>query len=322
MKKSARMLLATIVCLRLVLCGGPVSAAPERPELTFAVLSDIHVTSGNEQARRKLERALQDLDQIDPAADALVINGDLGDGRPEDYEALSRIMARVPHPKALFYTIGNHEFYKAWYDGTGRWSYGTFPNGETEISSIRRFLQLTGEREVYYDRWLAGYHFIFLGTEHYLQSGPGYGETAALLSEAQLEWLRRKLAEKHAPNRPVFVFLHQPTNVALAETGNLSQQKLHAILSRYPEVMLFNGHTHYALGQPGTIRDGRYVTLNSASVYEPLNKNGEPAGEDASQGFYVQVYPGRVTVKGRDFASRQWMAEAQFLIRFPHKKAG
>ena len=97
---------------------------------------------------------------MNPNLDALVINGDLGDGRSDDYAMLNSILQKYPLPKTVYYTLSNHEFYKAYY--------------------------------------IQGYHFIFLGSEQYRQSDPANYEDA-WLSSAQLSWLQKKLQENYFP---------------------------------------------------------------------------------------------------------------------------
>ncbi|WP_027415854.1 hypothetical protein [Aneurinibacillus terranovensis] len=79
---------------------------------------------------------------------------------------------------------------------------------ETEQDSIRRFLDFAGYHQLFYDKWIKGYHFIFLGSEQYRQSNP-YNYEDAYLSDEQLDWLRTKLKEGDR-KRPTFIFLHQP----------------------------------------------------------------------------------------------------------------
>ncbi|UUZ89946.1 metallophosphoesterase [Paenibacillus sp. P25] len=172
--------------------GGRQGKAEDKPLLTFPVLSDVHVQDNDKLSQTKFKSALNDLNNVNPNADALVMNGDLTSGLPEDYSRLEKLMNQSPHPKNTFYTIGNHEFYKAWYDADRKWSPDTFPNGETEQASINRFLQFAGKSSVYYDETIKGYHFIFLGSERYQQSDPSNNEDA-FLSPEQLNWLKATL---------------------------------------------------------------------------------------------------------------------------------
>ncbi|WP_165452663.1 metallophosphoesterase family protein [Paenibacillus thalictri] len=297
--------------------AGAGHAGAAEPLLAFPVISDVHAQSFDELAAQKLQAALADLNEVNPQADALIVNGDLGDGSPRDYAALSRILQKTPHPRTLFFTIGNHEYYQAWHDQSGKWNMPAFPNGETEAASIRRFLQLTGEPTVYYDKWLNGYHFIFLGSERYRQSDSQMGEDA-YLSAGQLEWLQERLQAGGEPAKPVFVFLHQPLPDTVsgsgAERGVVQHRELAAILGRYPQVILFSGHTHARLGMAQTMVRDRFTMIGSSSVYEPYDDDGQrvPQKLRSSEGLYVEVYEDRVMLRGRDFTHQKWIPEVQF----------
>jgi len=43
--------------------------------------------------------------------------------------------------------------------------------------------------------------------------------------------------------------------------------------------------------------------------------------EQSSQGLYVEVYDDKVLIKGRDFAKKAWVQEAQYCIEFPARTA-
>lgn len=293
-----------------------------KPALTFDVISDIHVQKWNTVSHDKLKRAMIDLQKAEPDAQALVINGDLGDGMPGDYETLRRLIGSLPHPAPLFYNIGNHEYYKAWHDTDGYQS-NSFPNGETEQASQQRFLDFAGRKKLYEDAWVSGYHFIFLGSEHYLQFDPNVRE-GAWLSDDQLAWLEKTLADREKPDKPIFVFLHQPLpgTVAGSQTyGNIrsviQHERLRAILEKHPQSILFSGHTHWELRSERTVWRNGFTMVNSSSVYEPYNEADVAYDQeyDRSEGLTVEVYEDRVIIRGRDFANGAWIPEAQFELK-------
>jgi len=289
-----------------------VVAEQEKPILIFQVISDVHLVT--ESAVKKLRNALHDLQVAAPKSDALIINGDLGNGREVDYAALRHIIRNDDHPKLVYYTIGNHEFYKAWYSDVNKWSMDSFPNGETDTASIGRFLKMIGEKKVYYDRWIKGYHFMMLGSEHYRQTDSSIGEDA-YLSEEQLTWLDSKLAEDKSNSRPVFLFLHQPIPQTVSGTyaanyrGVVQHQTLKDILAKHPNVMLFTGHTHRELKLPDRVVHQPFAMINSSSVFEPWTSNDKPvpANLGSSEGLVVEVYKDHVQIRGRDFRNHKWI---------------
>ncbi|MDQ1911023.1 metallophosphoesterase [Paenibacillus sp. GD4] len=327
MKRSLVPALSFFLLLTALLTAPPTVMAESlrKPRLTFAVISDIHVQSWDKESVRRFRQALEDLHKAAPGSSALIVNGDTGNGFPEDYSTVQRTIAAHLHWPHVFYTIGNHEFYKAWHRGK-QWSEASFPNGETEEASVGRFLQLTGEPRVYYDRWLQGYHFIFLGSERYRQSDPGNGEDA-WLSDEQLGWLRSKLQDdaQKEPQRPVFLFLHQPlqgTVSGSSERGVVQLEELRSILRKHPQVLLFSGHTHFELDKPDmVIRGDSVTTVNSSSVRAPFKAAREPFAdsEDESEGIVVQVDPDEVSIRGRSFKRHSWITGADSMVPLQNK---
>ncbi|UQZ81501.1 Calcineurin-like phosphoesterase [Paenibacillus konkukensis] len=318
--------------LGILMVNAPQAAAkPEegtKPLLTFPVLSDLHVQAWNRASHTKLARALADLHTLNPAADALVLNGDLTDGRQRDYDKLSELLRQVPHPPQILSSIGNHEFYQSWHGPSSRWNKEGFPNGETEQASISRFLKFTGEKKVYYTKNIRGYDFIVLGSERYRQSDADYLEDA-YLSDEQLAWLRTELQRLSLSGKPVFVFLHQPLPNSVSGTSGccvnsrsvIQHEELKKLLAAYPQIILFSGHTHLELKLQRTlVRDG-FVMVNSSSVEQPWTEDergtGKPLGPEASEGLYVEVYASKVIIRGRDFHKQRWIPEAEFTVQVP-----
>lgn len=279
----------------------------------LAVISDIHVRHNSQVAQDRFKNALDDLTQkIRPKPDAIVINGDLGDGTPEDYATVKRIVqdalstSRIKIP--LFYTIGNHEFYNAYHHPhTDSWSPETFPNGENDTKAIERFLQFTQREKVYMDTYIKGYHLIFLGSEKSAMSENKIGDKA-YLSDEQLNWLRLKLRENYIPGKPIFVFLHQPI-VTTPDYKNhfiVQQEELNDILSQYPEVINFSGHLHLELGSKASVIQNIFTQYNDSSTARTLDMQYRLV-PNKSEGLYVEVFPDKVNVRGRDFLKKEWV---------------
>ncbi|MVO98154.1 metallophosphoesterase family protein [Paenibacillus lutrae] len=327
LRKTFLSAVLSLSLLAVAVIPSAVGAIPgeEKPLLTFPVLSDIHIQSWDPRSHQKFKAALADLRTIDPEADALVINGDLTNGMPADYAKLSELMKENPHPRKVFYTMGNHEFYKAWMDKDGSWNADAFPNGETEQASIGRFLRFSGGKKVYGDEVVNGFRFIFLGSEQYRQSDPSNLEDA-WLSVEQLEFLKASLRKGAASGKPVFVFLHQPLPGTVSGTSFccvnnraiVQHEELTKILSAYPQAILFSGHTHWELKLPGTLVRNKFTMVNSSSVFQPWTDNGNGGeiltGPEESEGLYVEVYKDKVSIKGRDFYRQRWISEAEFTI--------
>jgi Icc protein len=275
----------------------------------FQVISDTHVRADDDHLyNRHLELALQDIAASDyaTASSGIMHVGDITDhGLAEEYEALQRILAKHHEGlPAIRYTVGNHDV------ALGKWAY-----------RIASYESVTGMSGTYHDHWINGYHFIFLGTEQGL-------ERFASLSDDQLAWLDEKLGEDAAARNPVFVFLHQPLKDTVA--GSLAAQAwfgveqdeaLRAVLLKYPQAILFTGHTHWHLGSAHTMhREGEHgpVMFNAASV--AYLWNDDDAYVQGSQGYYVEIYADCVLVRGRNFTDGSWVKEAYFEVPYPAGK--
>jgi Icc protein len=307
--------------------------AESKLEMGFTVLSDLHVEAWDKASQRKVIKAFEDLQETVPDSSALILNGDSTNGLPDDYDMLKGLLLKLPHPPQVYATLGNHEYYKAWMNANGEWNPDAFPNGETEQASIDRFLQFNGERRIYYEKLVKGYHFLFLGSEQYRQSNPDNGEDA-YLSNAQLEWLQQSLkkAQSDGRDKPIFIFLHQPLPNTLSGTNNfvnlravIQHEELRRILSDYPQVIFFTSHTHRELKLPHTFVQSKFAMVNTSSVQHPITDGGQDVdkglGPEASEGLHVQVYSDKVVIKGRDFYNRRWIPEASFTVNRTQPKA-
>ncbi|MDQ6422745.1 metallophosphoesterase [Paenibacillus sp. LHD-117] len=334
--------------------GRMAQQAAEQPQFSFQVLTDTHVTEDAEHVyNRNFGEALRQIRELAGTTSGIMHAGDVTDhGLPGEYAEFRRIWSE--HGTGLpeiTMTTGNHDVRQGdWEDEIKRflevtglsetydaaaldyddlrrlWEEHRSVLPELEMASeegnagldpIGRFLSETGTSAPYHDLWIGGYHFIFLGTERSLV-------LYCSLSEEQLRWLDEKLKEG-APDRPVFVFLHQPLKNTVAGSseaqgwhGVVEDDELRAVLARHPEVILFTGHTHWELESRDAFFDGGGelpAMFGGASVAYLWNDADEH--KDGSQGFFVDVYKDRVVVKGRDFGKAEWIDGARYELRYP-----
>ncbi|WP_161807523.1 Ig-like domain-containing protein [Bacillus sp. FJAT-28004] len=275
----------------------------EKPNASFEVITDMHITSNKNHTHNKnIEDALKDIIALNPDSDGLMAVGDNTDnGKEAEYLELSRIFnlykKDLPEP---FFVQGNHDV--RW----GDWSkYSDY------------FSKYTNMKSNYYDTWIKGYHFIFLGTEKGLKD-------YSYLSDTQLKWLDEKLSEDEAKNKPVFIFHHQPLKNTVAGAndgfnkkfywyGVRQDKELKTILAKHPQSILFSGHTHWELGSKDTMYNAKYATMFNAAATSYLWTDDDTSKE-GSQGYFVEVYDDKVLVKGRDFQNDSWITNAQFEV--------
>lgn len=298
---------------------GAAEPNPPAPQgFAFAVVSDFHM------ALDKLENAFADAGA--QGIDTMVFVGDSCDGQDREYAAIRETLAATPHPAHLFFTMGNHEYYAGYHKDGGDYDERGFPNGETSARCRERFNRFRGANPkgpVYYDAWIRGCHFIFLGGERSRMDDPEFQDDA-VLSRRQIHWLEARLEEQKRPGRPIFVFLHQPFPGTVSGSRNASSirpdRELKALLSRHPQVLFFSGDTHWELDLPSTHfadRPGTFNMFNTSSLRDPYNTKDEAIDRNMSEGLVVQVLPGRVIVRGRDFLGHRFIEGQIYSVPIP-----
>jgi glucan-binding YG repeat protein len=289
----------------------------ETPLIQIPVISDSHIC-GNPQtlggvpicqdyARdQNLAKALEDFKTTAPKYKAIAIVGDLtNQGMVQQYEAFNGILDQyIPSYTERILTMGNHEFFEKKYN-----------TSLTDADMVNRFLQYTGRDRLYYDTWIYGYHFITLGSE--FTTGGDYN--SAFISDEQYKWLEETLAVNASASRPIFVFLHQSIKDTIYGSeywSGVSDTRLAEILRKYPQSILFTGHSHYLLEHPRTLYQDGFTMVNTGAVaygyYDGGNLNNK------SQGLLVNVYKDRVDIKARDFHTSTWINE--YSIELPFRK--
>lgn len=275
-------------------------AEQSTPRLVFPVISDVHIAPTGDESIHKYEQALRHLNARAPRQDAFVIVGDLtNNGTIEEYERHMDTLRKHKQDGAeLLIAIGNHDYW----------------NGLPAKEAQARFLEMSGMEAMYYHRVIQGYHFIVLATE----DKPTHG----YFSLEQIEWLKRQLEEAaaDAPERPIFVFLHQhlKDTVYGSEEWGIQENigELMAALDSYPQVITFSGHSHYPLNDPRSIHQKRFTSVGTASISYmevergKLQGNLPPGHEKFSQGCLVEVYEDKVAITRLDFAHQREIGDA------------
>ncbi|MDN8591312.1 metallophosphoesterase [Paenibacillus sp. 11B] len=326
----------------------------EQPIVSFQVITDTHVRDQADHIHnRHLEKALEDMATYSHGSSGIMHVGDVTDrGLPQEYQELQRILkAQGNSLPQIRYTVGNHDIGAIlWGDPPLNLTTMTQHEvgevlgysdevGQREAQDIEKqesvsieelwqkrlndFTAITGMSGSYHDHWINGYHYIFLGTE---QPHPKDCD----MSAEQLDWLETKLSEQAASEQPIFVFLHQPLMDTVA--GSMKEQgwygvnqdtALKAVLSRYPQAILFSGHTHWQLQAQRTIYEGggQMPTMFNASSVAYLWTD-EDEHLEGSESLHVDVYRDRVVVKGRNHVTGSWIEGAEYTVSYPVKVNG
>ena len=275
------------------------------------VMSDIHITLNQAHTHNKnFANMLKDVQSLSKDALGIFVVGDMADtGREQEYKNMTELYQAAGQVPPLFLAIGNHDLSSLPFEEANALflKYATLPDG-------------THPADTSYDFWLDGYHFIFLGTD-----------TAAGLHSSftreTMSWLKDKIEENRDPARPVFLFLHQSLSSTISGSlpgegwsGVDNENLLRNALRDYPEVMFFNGHSHWTMDSVGNMFEGDQKlpcrVFNCASVAYLWSGYNVVTGEhlDGSQGYMVKLCDGKLYVLGRDFARGEWIPAAQYCI--------
>ena len=282
------------------------------PNTSFFAISDVHIGSTYGATHFKL--MLKEAIALYPNGAPIYVSGDIADhGYESEYNQVLTLFDEVMTETGadgskypIYVAIGNHDYPSA----TGAFlNFATLPDG-------------THPSDTCYDFWLNGYHYIFLGSD--TPSGLN-----AYFNEQTLAWLDEKLAENRNEARPTFVFLHQGIYNTVAGTlpgegwhGITNEAEFVEVIKKYPEVVMFNGHSHWELESRGNIFEGTsdlpIRAFNCASVSYLWTGFNKTSGENryGSQGYAIDVYDGKVVVRGRDFVNSEWVSGAQYCIEF------
>lgn len=287
--------------------------------MSFAVMSDTHVGSRNDTNSNYLKAALQDIKQIEPMINTVLIAGDLTqNGTKAEYSNFSNLMKAewLDDGANLVAVQGNHDV---------RWLCGSVNNGPTASSSvcgvddnfITRYLPFKNEyldtnedsdtkNKLYYDTWIEGYHFVSLNTELDLKD-------QSYISDEQLAWLDQTLAENAESGKPIFLTHHQPLNDTHARSTYWSigeqNDKLKNILAKYPQVILFSGHIHNGIGVAGAVNNGYGTMVDVPSLAQ--NENGL---RQLQIGYIINVYEDFTQIRVYDYKHNKYLDDYEMII--------
>lgn len=174
----------------------------------MVILSDIHVTPGNENDKA-LRKAVEEINVGD--ADAVVLNGDLtNEGSDEQLLNVKKIVDGITKP---FYVVpGNHE---------NNWSQ----------SACKTFVDLWGADRFIFeigDLVVAG-----VNCGPYMKMGDGH------VKQEDLIWLDENLKKRVTEGKRFLSFCHYPLSADLDNYRDYVD-----ILEKYPTITHINGHYH------------------------------------------------------------------------------
>lgn len=230
-------------------------------EFSFAHLTDTHVT--DEASSKLVECAFQEINNLRPRPDFVVIGGDLvANGTRAEFDVFLRVFEKLQPP--VYTLCGNHDLI----------------DGESPIHYQRHF----GDLCYAFDH--NGYHCIALDTTH--RDYETYGWHGCVQPEVR-DWLKWHL-DTVPPDKPILLFTHQGL---VGSREDLScdvenADEVLGLLEGHHLVAGFSGHAHRLRCHEWK---GTPFFVNAALSSTHENLGGEPPGF-----FVVKVRDGRVSV--------------------------
>lgn len=278
--------LISVIILMWTGAGTVDESNPSRVEgynLSFAVLSDVHMEGNNPERFKKFAQILSDIKTNVPSDTIAFLGDNTMNGQIIENLFFHGFINKIKPVEKTYTVMGNHDTGNGIdkYNSLSKrfWSYyNTFNNENVD--------------NVYYTRDVNGYKFVFLGSE-------SDNVNTSVISETQLQWLDRVLSENDAGGKPVFVFNHHPYNYLENEDCSAELERL---LTEHKNVFYFSGHTHT------TQMDFEKFDEDSYSFNLPrcTEATDNVDTNDSGLGLQIYVFDDEVKVKSRRYYDYQW----------------
>ncbi len=279
----------------------------------IVVVSDLHIGSGK-TADTHLITMLKDVKNISPDAAGIIVVGDAVDAADEQYYVqLEQLCANVAGAPTLYCGIGDRSYLTK-----GSYTYDAAnhaANLQTFLSHLNHPFGVKPDKP-YYSYTLGGVLMVFIGADSY-QNGN------AVYSQEQLTWLSG-IVDNADKYEPIFVFMHEPLPNTVSGSfssqgyGNVQNpQDIKQVFQGHDNLVVFSGHTQWQLEANNTMG---YLNAGSrifnvggvAHLWDDVDGAGfEVAG---NQGLYITVYEKAVLIRGRDFATGEWIPNAFYMF--------
>jgi Icc protein len=213
------------------------------PEFTLAYISDTHIVDKgmNHRFVRACQKAVADVNALDPQPDFVLFGGDLAQlGKPEELSIGQQVLKDLEAPLRMM--VGEHDWY---------------------LDMGEKWREMFGEPTYSFDH--KGVHFIVLNSvivEDYW-TAPKMTPMERMLAMAQLDnpngrpftvgveqrdWLKQDLA-KVDKKTPVVVFSHSPLYKYYKPWNFWTDdaEEVQKLLAPFPAVTVIHAHTHQPL---------------------------------------------------------------------------
>ena len=278
-------------------------------QLSFATLSDSHLTDAGVARQTMLSQGFRDLDG---KVDAIVVVGDMTNhGERTQYQKFYDCVNKSIKASKFIPVAGNHDTRTE-----------NLREEDPTYEFIRAYNEYSGKNltKPYFTEEVKGYTFIVLFTEN--------------LSDEQISWFDSEMEKAAKKDNPIFVMCHWPINGVCGQMEidpsmgmGAQSDKVQAILEKYKNVFYFCGHVHAGLrGEVSnklfgnqsveTIKGVHYINLPS---YMYLNTDGWASNNGGNLlsgcGYIAEVYKNEVVLRARNYALGFYMSVYEKTIK-------
>ena len=287
------------------------------PNLTFGVISDLHITTPESTAT--FRRALAYF--RDRGVDAVVVTGDLSDWGLRSglkhvadawYDVFPRDRAPDGRKVEKIFCTGNHDYDGYWY---GDMTLDMHVQGYSEEESLVKLGMKKCWEETFHEpfeqvrrRTVKGYDFI---SSEWKEGKDGFKEAEA--------WFAAN-GKTLDPKKPFFVLTHYPFRNTTSCSGG-GDAYSGDVFRKFPNAVTFTGHCHWTLNDERSIWQGEYTAIAVPSMSYTSIPTGYENGYDKrdgkckrsmqiipsrrnlneAQGYVVSVFDDRMEIERRDF---------------------
>lgn len=246
------------------------------PKLRFIVTSDIHYKIDEDISKERFEKGMKMAYEYASMSsykdiDAFFAVGDFANsGREEEMLKFKDSLDRVIKPETKkVLMLASHEFHYA--------------GQEKAISLLKKIFDQ--EPDNYFE--LKGCPFICISTED-----------GCRIKDEKQEWLKKCLSDAadNGRKRPFFVFQHPHLTDTVYGSINWGDDDIISILTDYPQVIDFSGHSHAPINDPRSIHQKYFTSLGTGSLlyfeldeFDYMYGTVPPDCKECAQFYIVEV---------------------------------
>ena len=285
--------------------------------LNMEILSDTHIEEKELIRQSLLKCGLNNIARAKSPVDALVVTGDITNYADEPSLARFYEIIGEYSPVPVIPVAGNHDIGHA-----GDRDVTTISREEAMANFIRYRNGYMGRSDEvnYFSTEINGFKLIILGDE-VIDGGHWDGIS---MSEEQLEFLDRELADGTKDGKPVFIFCHWPMKAINGEDTMYPESGIDpdefdvkGIMEKYENVFYISGHMHagiraksaadmFGLSCAEQVNGVTYINL---PTYGIVNMFGIPY---PGMGAQLEVYENEVVFRPRSFITNKWITSAEY----------